>query len=191
MPARLTLICHGATAATRASAVPLDEPLEDGAVEEARTLGPSLRRWDRAVTSPALRARQTSEALLLNANVDPALHDCDYGRWCGHKLADIQLAYPSEVATWLSDPAAAPHGGESLVELMQRVSDWMAVRLRDNGHTIAVTHASIIRAAIIGILDAPRQSFWRIDVEPLSLINLHSNERRWVIRVPGFEPWHR
>ncbi len=184
MPARLTLICHGATAATRASAFPLDEPLEDSAVEEARTLGPLLRRWDRAVTSPAHRARQTAEALSLNAAVHPALRDCDYGRWSGCKLAEIQSEYPSEVATWLSDPAAAPHGGESLVALMRRVSDWMADGLHDNGHTIAVTHASVIRAAVVGVLDAPPRSFWRIDIEPLSIVELHSDRRRWALRVP-------
>ena len=38
MPARLTLICHGATAATRASAFPLDEPLEEGVEEQARKI---------------------------------------------------------------------------------------------------------------------------------------------------------
>src|SRR4051812_43670956 len=105
MPGRLTLICHGATAATRASAFPLDEPLEDGGADQAKTIGPALRRWDRALTSPALRARQTAEALVLDADVDAALRDCDYGRWCGRKLADIQAAHPAEVAAWLSDPA--------------------------------------------------------------------------------------
>src|SRR5882672_9795064 len=111
MPGRLTLICHGATAATRASAFPRDEPLEDGAVAQARLLSPALRRWDRAVTSPALGARQTAEALSLNACVHPALRDCDYGHWGGRKLADIQAAHPVEVAAWLSDLGAAPHGG--------------------------------------------------------------------------------
>jgi broad specificity phosphatase PhoE len=188
MPARLTLICHGPTAATRASAFPLDEPLEDGGVEQARALGPSLRRWDRAATSPALRARQTAEALSLDAGVHPALRDCDYGRWCGRTLADIQAAHPAEVAAWLSDPAAAPHDGESLLALMRRVSDWMADRLHDDGHTVAVTHGSVIRAAVIDVLGAPSNAFWRIDVEPVSIVDLRSNKRRWVLRVPGSGP---
>ena len=188
MPGRLTLICHGATSATRAAAFPLDEPLEDGVLEQARMLRPVLRRWDRAVTSPALRARQTADALSPDACVHPALRDCDYGHWRGHKLADLQAAHPAEVATWLSDPAAVPHGGESLLALMLRVSDWMADRLNDDGHTIAVTHAAVIRAAVIGVLGAPPQSFWRIDAEPMSLVDLRSDKRRWALRVPGFNP---
>jgi broad specificity phosphatase PhoE len=188
MPGRLTLICHGATSATRAAAFPLDEPLEDGVLEQARMLRPVLRRWDRAVTSPALGARQTADALSPDACVHPALRDCDYGRWRGRKLADIQADHPAEVAAWLSDPDAAPHGGESLLSLMRRVSDWMADRLHDDCHMIAVTHAAVIRAAVIGVLGAPTQSFWRIDVEPMSLVDLRSDKRRWALRVPGFNP---
>jgi broad specificity phosphatase PhoE len=115
--------------------------------------------------------------------VHPALRDCDYGHWCGRKLTDIQAAHPAELAAWLSDPGAAPHGGESLLALMQRVSDWMADRLHDDGHTIAVTHAAVIRAAVIDALGAPSQSFWRIDAEPLSVVDLRSDKRRWVLRA--------
>jgi broad specificity phosphatase PhoE len=188
MPARLTLICHGATAATRAAAFPRDEPLEDGVVEHAKALGLSLRRNDRAVTSPALAARQTAAALSLDAGVHPALRDCDYGHWCGRKLTDIQATHPAELAAWLSDPGASPHGGESLLALMLRVSDWMAERLHDDGHTIAVTHAAVIRAAVIDVLGAPSQSFWRIDVEPLSFVDLRSDKRRWVLRATAARP---
>lgn len=185
MPTRLTLICHGATAATRGAAFPLNEPLEAGASEQAKTLRLSLRRWDRAVTSPALCARQTADALSLNASVNPALRDCDYARWSGRKLVDIQSAYPTEVAAWLSDPYAAPHGGESLFALTQRISVWMEDRLHDDGHTVGVTHAAVIRAVIICVLGAPPKSFWSIDAEPLCLVDLRSDKRRWVLRAIG------
>jgi len=188
MPGRISLICHGATAATRAAGFPDDEPLEDGGLDQARALGRSLRRWDRAATSPAPCARQTAEALLLNAAVDPALRDCDYGRWSGRKLAEVQAVQPAAVATWLSDPGAAPHGGESIVALIRRVSDWMADRLRDDGHIIAVTHAAVIRAAMIHALDAPPGAFWRIDVEPLALVDFRSDKHRWALRAGLAKP---
>lgn len=188
MPGRLTLICHGSTKATRASAFPRDEPLEDGGAERVQELSPALRRWDRAVTSPALAARQTADALSLDAGMHPALRDCDYGHWGGRRLSDVQAAHPAELAAWLSDPAAAPHGGESLLALMRRVSDWLADRLHDDGHTIAVTHAAVVRAAVVGVLGAPPQSFWRVDIEPLGLLNLRSDKRRWALRVPGSSP---
>lgn len=36
------------------------------------------------------------------------------------------------------------------------------------GHTVAVTHASVIRAVVLAVLDAPFPAFWRIDVPPLT-----------------------
>jgi broad specificity phosphatase PhoE len=45
--------------------------------------------------------------------------------------------------------------------------------------TIAVTHPSVIRAAIIHAIDATPQSFWRIDIAPLPLTTLSRNNGRW------------
>jgi broad specificity phosphatase PhoE len=181
MSKRLTLICHGATAATRAAAFPQDEPLEDGVLSRVAVLGQGLRRTDRAWASPALRARQTAAALALDAAVNRSLRDCDYGRWAGRKFTDVQTEEPASVAAWLSDAQAAPHGGESLSDLFRRVSAWMDECIREEGHTIAVTHAAVIRAAILHVLDAPARSFWRIDIEPLSVTKLRGDGVRWTL----------
>lgn len=181
MSKRLTLICHGATAATRTAAFPQDKSLEDRALSRATALGQVLRRADRAWTSPALRARQTAAALALDAAVNRSLRDCDYGRWAGRKFTDVQNEEPASVAAWLTDVEAAPHGGKSLSDLLRRVSAWMDECIREEGHTIAVTHAAVIRPAILHVLDAPAQSFWRIDIEPLSVSRLRGDGLRWTL----------
>jgi broad specificity phosphatase PhoE len=180
---RLTLIAHGATTATRAAAFPQDEPVEAPALSSAALLGRRLRRTDRTWTSPALRARQTAAALSLDAAVNPSLRDCDYGRWAGRTLTDVQAEEPASVAAWLSDAEAAPHGGESLSDLFRRVSAWMNERIREEGNTIAVTHAAVIRVAILHVLHAPAPSFWRIDIEPLSVTKLRGDGTRWTLLV--------
>jgi broad specificity phosphatase PhoE len=185
MTTRLTLICHAATPATRAAAFPLDEPIEARGAERATAAAPTLPRADRAWTSPALRARQTAAALGLAATPEPLLRDCDYGRWAGRRLADLQAAEPDAVAAWLGDPAAAPHGGESVLDLLARVASWLEVRAADRGHGIAVTHAAVIRAAILSVLGAPPPSFWQIDIEPLSLTELRRGPRHWTLRAAG------
>jgi broad specificity phosphatase PhoE len=181
MSVRLTLICHGATAATRAAAFPSDEPLEDRALSRAAALGQGLRRADRAWTSPALRARQTAAALSLDAAVHPSLRDCDYGRWTGRMFTDVQREDSAGVAAWLSDAEAVPHGGEPLSALFLRVSAWLSECIREEGHTIAVTHAAVIRAAILHVLAAPVRSFWRIDIEPLSATRLRGDGAKWTL----------
>ena len=187
MPARLTLVCHAATAATRSAAFPSDEGIEPGAAELAAALAGRLRRADRASTrvwtSPALCARQTAAALNLDATAHSGLRDCGYGRWSGRKLADVQAEDPAGVAAWLADTAAAPHGGEARSALFARVAAWLRERVAENGHIVAVTHPAVIRAAIMGVVDAPADAFWRIDIEPLSVVELRSDGTRWNLRA--------
>lgn len=183
MPTRLTLICHGATAATRSGAFPAGEPLEERALARAAALRPMIRRADRAWTSPALRARQTAAALGLDAVDEPALRDGDHGRWAGRRLEEVQAEEPDAVIAWLADPDAAPHGGEALSALLGRTASWLDARAGDGSHGIAVTHAAVIRAAILHVLAAPASSFWRIDIAPLSVVELSHDGRRWAWRA--------
>jgi broad specificity phosphatase PhoE len=185
MLVRLTMICSGATLATRKGWFPLDEPLEPRSLVQAQATRPILRRADRAWTSPALRARQTAEALSLQASVEPGLADQDCGRWAGKSFDEVQAEQPEDIAAWLSDPGAAPHGGESLDDISRRVSALMDRLMVEPGHTIAVTHASVMRAAMLHVLGAPLTSAGLVDVEPLSITDFRSDGRRWVLRASG------
>ncbi|TCR82256.1 broad specificity phosphatase PhoE [Rhizobium sp. BK376] len=182
---RLTWICHGATQSNRDGAFPTDEPLEERAVEQSKRLVPGLSRPYRVWISPMLRARQTAELLALQGEIEPALGECDYGRWAGKGLADIHASEPDGLSVWMTNADAAPHDGESLSHLRDRVGAWMERHLGDGGHTVVVTHASVIRAAIIHVLRAPPEAFWKIDVEPLSLTEVSSDGRRWTLRLPN------
>ena len=86
---------------------------------------------------------------------------------------------PDAVAEWLRDPSAAPHGGETLQSLMQRVGEWLAGENVPRRQTIVVTHASVIRAAIVHAIEAELPSFWRIDIAPLSVTRLSGDGTRW------------
>lgn len=180
---RMTLICHGATAATRMAAFPLDEPLEARALEHTASLHDAVPHAARILTSPALRARQTAEALGLHAEIDAALRECDYGRWAGGKLKDLQAAEPDAIALWLSDISAAPHGGEAFSGLFRRVSAWLDQAMAGDGDIVAITHSTVIRAAIVHLLAAPLASFWRIDVEPLSMVELSGRGQSRQLRL--------
>ncbi|WP_027061653.1 histidine phosphatase family protein [Mesorhizobium loti] len=185
MLVRLTMICNGATTATRRAAFPGDEPLEPRSLALAKAMRGTLRRADREWTAPALRARQTAEALALEASVEPLLADQDHGRWAGRSFEEVQAEQPEGIGAWLTEPNAAPHGGESLAEVARRTSDLMDRLMAERGHTIAVTHASIIRTAILHVLGAPLAASWKIDIEPLSITDFRSDGRRWVLRACG------
>ncbi|MFO1210598.1 MAG: histidine phosphatase family protein [Amaricoccus sp.] len=179
---RLTLVCHGATAANRGAAFPLDEPLEPRALEAARALAGGWAAAP-AFASPALRARQTAEAMGLAAVVEPALRDCDHGRWAGQAMAALAVREPEAMAAFLRDPSARPHGGESIGDLVARVGGWLDAIVQRRGAIVAVTHAAVIRAALVHVLTPPPEAFWRIDVPPLSATGLTWDGRRWAWRA--------
>jgi broad specificity phosphatase PhoE len=185
MTTRLMLICHASTEATRSVRFPADEPLDDQGRGRALVLANHLRAADRVWVSPELRARQTAEALGLGAVVVPELRDCDYGMWRGCSFEELSARDPETISTWLRDPSAAPHGGESTTNLIQRVARWLDQQRQMPSRAIVVTHAVIIRAAIVHAIDASAQTFWRIDVSPLSQTCLSGHDGRWNLRYFG------
>jgi len=185
MTVRLDLVAHGASSATRAARFPDDEALEASAVVALEALRGRLRSYGCVLTAPARAARETTAALGLGADVETALRDCDYGRWRGLALSDVAKREPDGFRLWLGDPAAAPHGGESLAALTLRVGVWLAELLARDGATLAVTHASVVRAAIVSALGVSSSAFWRIDVPPLSLARLSGWRGRWNLVALG------
>jgi broad specificity phosphatase PhoE len=183
--ARLILICHASTAALREFSFPADEPLDERGKISATALAGRLPNADRWLISPELRTRETAEALGLDAAIEPALRDCDYGSWSGCSFKDVYARDPDAVAAWLRAPAATPHGGESVLSLMQRVADWLVGEQAHHRRSIVVTHSAIIRAAIVHAIGAPPQSFWRIDIAPLSITRLSGNNNRWNLTSSG------
>jgi broad specificity phosphatase PhoE len=185
MTARLDLLAHGATAATRAARFPDDETLEPSAAQALQALTGRLRPYAQVLTAPARVARETATALGFHAEVEPALRECDYGRWRGLASKDVAQREPDGFAAWLGDPAAAPHGGESLAALIERIGAWLAQALARDSAMLAVTHASVVRAAIVDALGAAPSSFWRIDVAPLVLARLSGHAGRWNVVALG------
>jgi broad specificity phosphatase PhoE len=132
-----------------------------------------------ALTGPEKRTRQTAELLGLRATVEPRLADLDCGRWRGDVLGGVR---PADLAVWLTDPTRAPHGGESVVDLANRVAGWLDSLITSRSQTVAVTHPAVIRAAILVALDAPPKSFWRIDIAPVSRTVMHFRGHAWTLR---------
>ena len=185
MPTRLVLITHAATAATRRAAFPNDDGLDDRGRAAAESLAKRLPRSDRILTGPALAARQTATLFASAAQAgepiaDDGLRDLDVGGWAGRSLAEI-----GEAATaWVGDPRFAGHGGETIADCRARVGAWLAASLTFRpGVVIGVTHAAVLRAALLAVLDAPVAAFWRADASPLTILTLSSDGRRWALRA--------
>ena len=137
---------------------------------------PDLSGWlgrnGTVVTSPAQRCR------VEGADVLAELRPWDLGDWSGRDFSDVDLA------AWRVDPSYDAHGGESLLALHRRVGALLATWQPRSGRLVAVTHAALIKAAVVVALRAPADAAWDVDVAPGSQTELHATPTGWrLVRV--------
>ena len=181
---RLTLICHARTVAQKQARFGLDEALDADWLERRGQVGQGYRNVRQLLCGPELRTRQTAALFGDEPLVDPALADCDLGRWRGLSIDELLKVEPQALQTWLDEAEATPHGGESIAQLCRRVGDWLTRLETRPGHLLAVTHPFVIRAALMSVLGCPTATFNRIDIEPLSTLELRFNGV-WRLRAQG------
>jgi broad specificity phosphatase PhoE len=185
---RVLLICHAATADTRRAVFGGDGPLLDGAARRLADLRAHLPMARAVLRSDAQCAVETARALgLEGARTDAAIADWDFGAWRGRPLADVEAEQPDAVLAWRTDPAGAPHGGECLQDVMDRVRRWLD-GLEGEGNRTVVTHPAVIRAAVVCGLAVPDAAFWTIDVAPSSVTELRRRGTRWRVARINWEP---
>ncbi|MFI1801667.1 histidine phosphatase family protein [Streptomyces sp. NPDC020379] len=167
--------------------------LDHVGLRQARAAAATLPAAGRHLCAPSTRCRETADALGLDAEQAGDLRDLDVGRWQGRTLEEVSTAEPHAVATWLSDPLATPHGGESLSDLTARVGGWLDARGCESGRILAVVEPAVVRAAVVHALGLPLRTFWRLDVLPLSSTTLTGRAGRWNLHCgqllrPAAEP---
>ncbi|MET9963091.1 histidine phosphatase family protein [Streptomyces sp. NPDC006326] len=101
----------------------------------------------------------------------------DTGAWAGRPLDEVAAQDPAAVRLWLTDPAYAPPGGESLDALIARVGAELA-GLPGGTHRVPVEQA-VVRAAAVYALELPPAAFWRLDVRPDTVTTLTGRAGRW------------
>ncbi|MFD5896229.1 MULTISPECIES: histidine phosphatase family protein [unclassified Streptomyces] len=187
MSVRVTLVAAARSSAPLAERFDDDRPLDQAGWHEVQLLAHALvplAAADLRYCSPTARSRATGEALGYAPLVQPALRDCDMGRWRGCTFADVAAREPAAVDAWLADPRSAPHGGEPLLAFISRIGGWLDTRPADDiGAIVAVAEPAVIRAALVYALHAPAPTFWSVDVRPLSTVTLMGSPGRWSLRL--------
>ncbi|MYT60804.1 histidine phosphatase family protein, partial [Streptomyces sp. SID7834] len=106
MSVRVSLVAAARSSALLAERFDDDRPLDHEGWREihlvAHTLVP-LGGAELRYCSPTPRSRATGDALGFAPLVQPALRDCDMGRWRGLTLSEVAAREPAGVDAWLAD----------------------------------------------------------------------------------------
>ncbi len=179
---RLILLAHAETPATRAGAFPGDDELTAAGRDAVQRCRAVLAPFGAAWMSPAPAARETAGLLGVAATPEAGLADLNCGRWRGRAIQAIAASEPEAAAAWRDDPTWCGHGGEALAALVVRITSWLDGCRQDGTSGLAITHAAVVRAAVLAVVEAPARAFWTIDAAPLTRAVLTSDGKRWALR---------
>ncbi|MCE0446182.1 histidine phosphatase family protein [Streptomyces tricolor] len=131
-----------------------------------------LRRHLLVLRGPSARCARTAEALAIEATPDDALRDLDYGAWAGRSVQDIAAEDPHGLSRLADGPGRRTARGESVRRLCRRTAAWLGALPAGPGPILAITEASVIRAALVHALSVPVRSFRQLEVPPASAVTL-------------------
>jgi alpha-ribazole phosphatase len=133
-------------------------------------------------SSPLSRCRKlASELTTGNIYFDDRLKELDFGEWEGKKWDDIDSERLQE---WMTDfvNVSCP-GGESYLELTERVLDWWDELLeRRDEYVIVITHAGVMRCLLAHVLEMPFSKSFRIVIDRGNLAAISVNDQRYTVK---------
>ncbi|HET7776321.1 MAG TPA: alpha-ribazole phosphatase family protein [Azospira sp.] len=131
-------VCYGRT----------DLALAEAVAVPAGRLRPLLPAGAPLYSSPLRRCLELARAIGPEPRQDARLQELDFGRWEGRAWDDIHREEPHALDLWARDTAhAAPHGGETAMQLQARALAWVAERTAEEGEAVVVvTHGGVLKA---------------------------------------------
>ena len=199
-PVTVLLVRHGQTAMTLSHGYsgsgepgpPLDETglaQAAAAADLVHRVGDDLwgdiERPGELIASPMVRTQQTggiiAEKLGLPVRTDATFQEADFGDWQGLTSEEIEERWHGQLEPWHTEANVRPPGGESLVDVADRVRAGLdRLRAGTPGRAVVVvSHAVAIRAMLGVALDAAPLSWSRLRVAPasLSIVRLFPDHR--------------
>ena len=125
-------------------------------------------------SSPLSRAVQTAspiaEQLATPIQLAESLNELDYGRWTGCSFSELGSHPDWRTFNLQRDRAQIP-GGESILAVEQRVVEQVRrwTREYEGKCIVAVTHAEIIRIAVLREFGLSSNCYDRIEINPCSV----------------------
>jgi probable phosphoglycerate mutase len=183
-PTTIVLVRHGVTAHTTGRRFsgglggdnpPLSEEGRAQAVEVADWLTELRESIDVVVASPVRRTRETADivatALGLPVEEEPGFAEMEFGEWDGLTFTEVAERDKARMEAWFADMATAPPGGESFVQVRERVLAGLdRVLASHTGRTVVVvSHVTPIKTLVAHAMEAPLDSLFRMELAPAAV----------------------
>lgn len=168
----LYVVRHGRTEANAGGLLlgRADPELDEVGRQQATQIAAAIGTPGRVISSPLNRCRQTAE-VIAPPDIEERLVELDYGDFDLKPLSEI----PAETwAAWRADVDFRPPGGETLVELGERVFavlDELAAEAATE-NVVLVTHVLPIKACLAWVLGVGMEVSWRSFVAQASITRI-------------------
>ena len=147
-----------------------DVPLNARGIAQAKCLSQFLKQvhFDGIYSSTLQRARLTAELVAkphgLQVQSYDELREINFGVWEGHTYKEITEQWPGEIeAFYDSDGKLPAHGGESFLEVEQRITAKTKEILshhKDGDTVLIASHGASIRCLLFGLLGLDLRRIW-------------------------------
>ena len=161
----------------------IDDPLSEKGWSQMWNVVDDHCPWDVVICSPLSRCKQFAETLAkkcaIPVKVESRFKEVGFGSWEGRDRKEIQKNNADEYEAFYRDPVnCRPVGAESLVEFENRVSAAFDIMLEtfSGQHILVVTHAGVIRAAMMAISEKSAVEVYGMKVSNASFTRLRHTE---------------
>lgn len=175
MNRRLVLWRHGRTEwnAQQRFQGQTDIPLDEVGIEQARSAAQFLQYLapNAIVASDLQRAAATARTLAdlvdLPVTTDIRFRETFAGEWEGLERLTLVEQYGEALLRWSADSTVRPGGGESRIEVAERMVAGIhdaLVAIPEGGTLVVATHGGAARAAIGALLELPTENWGALGV---------------------------
>lgn len=175
---RLFLVRHGKTSGKDSVYLGhTDVPLNREGLRQAETLMFRLtpEKFTAIYSSDLSRSRKTAELISfphnLEVSVFPELRELNFGQGEGRSFEEIRKLYPAECQSWFVSPDFALPGGESLINLAERLKSFIDLLAKASAEDriLIVSHKGVIRTLVCILIGLKLKDYWKISIDPASI----------------------
>lgn len=179
---KFILVRHGETEANIGGIYSgwTDFPLTEKGNKDIQATANALKRYkdiDKIYSSPLNRALNTAKAISETMNKEiqivPNLKEMNFGIFDGKEREYIQKNHLNEWDLWIKDYVnyRIPQG-ENLLDVYDRIVDFINELIEKNKSCIIVTHGGIIQTIITYLLDLGLDKMWHFQCPPSGYVEI-------------------